>query len=226
MQYYIKEKLKEYQDDNYRIFTSRLLPGVDHILGVRLPILRRLAKEIAHMDWQSYLQQASQDSFEEIMLQGMVIGAVNVKDIEELFPYIKNFLPLINNWSVCDSFCASLKIVKRNKEQFFAFMQPYIHSPHPYEVRFVIVMLLNYYIEEFYLDRLFSIFDEIQLEHYYVQMALGWAISICYMKFPEETFMYLKKNHLSSITYRMAIRKICESKKVTMIDKKRVKQLL
>ncbi len=225
MQTYIKEKLAAHKDDEYRIFASKLLPGVDTLLGVRIPILRRLAKEIARMDWRYYLQQASQDSFEEIMLQGMVIGTVEVETLEELLPYIQGFLPLIDNWSVCDSFCASLKIVKRNKREAFLFIQSYIYSIHPYEVRFAIVMLLNYYIEEEYLERLFSLFDQVQLEHYYVQMALGWAISACYVKFPVETLAYLKKHHLSSITYRMAIRKICESKKVSRADKEVIKQL-
>ena len=51
-------------------------PGTSNILGVRLPILRKLAKKIIRGDWRAYLASAQDQSFEEIMLQGMVIGYV------------------------------------------------------------------------------------------------------------------------------------------------------
>ena len=84
-----------------------LLPGIEHVLGVRLPQLRQIAKEVAQGNWQQYLLEEPY-YFEEIMLQGMVIGAIKVEPKERL-QYVAAFVPRINSWSVCDSFCSGLK---------------------------------------------------------------------------------------------------------------------
>lgn len=111
----IKERLLELAEDGYREFSASLTPGKDNILGVRLPALRKLAKEIAKGDFRQYLKEAKDDTFEEVMLQGMVIGACKA-DIEEVLHLTANFIPKIDNWAVCDSFCSSLKITKTLKQ--------------------------------------------------------------------------------------------------------------
>ena len=110
----IREQLFELAEDEYKQFSSSLLPGIDNLLGVRLPALRKIAKQIAKKDWRSYLENADEIYFEEIMLQGMVLGYIN-DDIEDVLGYIVDFVPKINNWSVCDSFCVGLKITNKNK---------------------------------------------------------------------------------------------------------------
>ena len=104
----IRKLLESMSEESYRRFSASLLPGVDRILGVRLPAMRRLAKQIAANDWRTYLKTAQRNSFEEIMLQGMVIGYLDAPADERL-QWIANFLPSIDNWSVCDSFCSGLK---------------------------------------------------------------------------------------------------------------------
>ena len=96
-------------------------------------------------------------------------------------------MPKINNWAVCDTFCAGLKITKKHKEEMFEFLQKYLKSHKEFEIRFGVVMLLDYYIEEKYLNQLFEIFDSIENKEYYVQMAIAWAISICLIKFYDKT---------------------------------------
>ena len=64
----IKDILKEYIDQKFKDFTSVLIPGARPILGVRVPILRKLAKEIAKDDWQTYLKTAPEDTFEEVVI--------------------------------------------------------------------------------------------------------------------------------------------------------------
>lgn len=72
----IHEQLLALSEPEFQKFSSSLLPGTSNILGVRLPILRKLAKKIIRGDWRAYLASAQDQSFEEIMLQGMVIGYV------------------------------------------------------------------------------------------------------------------------------------------------------
>lgn len=206
----IKEQLLQLADEEYRKFSAKLIPNINHVLGVRLPELRKLAKHIAKADWRTYLQQADDEYFEETMLQGMVIGYVKT-DIEEILRYVADFVPKIDNWSVCDSVCVGLKFTKDNKERVWDFLQPYLSSDKEYEIRFGVVMLLDFYIEEAYISRVLRLLDNIQHEGYYVKMGVAWALSICYIKLPEPTMAYLQSNTLDDFTYNKALQKIIES---------------
>lgn len=214
----IREELLKLSEEKYREFSSRLIPGVDNILGVRLLHLRKIAKNIAKKDWRKYLKNANDTHFEEVMLQGMVIGYVNDSNIEEILVYIKNFIPKINNWSVCDSFSSGLKIANKNKEIVWEFLKKYLSSEEEYEVRFAVVMLLNYYIDEEYIRKALKELDKVNHNGYYVKMAVAWAVSVCYVKFEDITLEYLNNNNLDDFTYNKSLQKICESLKV---DKER-----
>lgn len=211
----VKEKLQSLADEKYRAFISGLLPNVDNIMGVRLPALRKVAREIAGGDWRGFLEEnpAYSESLEEIMLQGMVLGCVKA-DIEELLRYVAGFVPKIDNWSVCDSFCMGLKIVKRHKDRVWDFLQPYFISREEFELRFGIVMLLSYYIDDRYIGHVLAILDSIKHEGYYVKMAVAWTISVCFVKQPEPTMKFLQSNTLDDFTYNKALQKITESYRV------------
>lgn len=140
----IRTRLIALADEEYRQFHSKLVPGADNILGVRLPRLRELAKQLAKGDWRGYLATAPADYYEEVMLQGLVIGYAKA-DIDELLHYVTAFVPKITNWGICDSFCSSLKLTKKHKAQVWDFLQPYLQSRQEFELRFGIVMLLDFY---------------------------------------------------------------------------------
>ena len=154
----IRLQLEELAEENYRRFSAKLLPGIPNILGVRLPTLRKIAKQIAQENGLAYFQTASTESFEETMLQGMVIGYLKCS-MEERFIQIARFVPKIDNWSVCDSFCAGLKYTKNEPQKMWDFLQPYFRSSAPYDIRFAVVMLIFYYINEEYLDEIFQRLD-------------------------------------------------------------------
>lgn len=209
----IRSQLEELAEEKYRIFASKLLPGTESILGVRIPHLRKIAKEIAKGDWRSYLATATLDTFEERMIQGFVIGYAS-KDPGETLVLTKEFLPYIDNWSVCDGFCSTLKITKIYPEEFLSFIAPLLDSDKEYEVRFGAVMLLNYYITEESLEHTLSLLDGVVHEGYYAKMAVAWAVSMCFVHDPVRTMEYLKHNHLDSFTYQKTLQKIVESLKV------------
>ncbi|OAB40318.1 DNA alkylation repair protein [Paenibacillus antarcticus] len=224
MEITIREQLLELVDKDYQKFSSALIPNINSILGVRLPELRKLAKSIAKGDWRSYLEHPECEYFEEIMLQGMVIGYIKT-DIEDILTYIDSFVPKIDNWSVCDSFCVGLKFTKSNMKQVWAFLQSYLSSDKEYEIRFGVVMLLNFYIEEEYIDRVIEQLDNIEHEGYYVKMAVAWAISNCYIKLPEPTMIYLTSNSLDDFTYNKALQKITESFRVDQDNKQIIRSM-
>lgn len=221
---WIKEQLEQLKEPEFQVFTARLLPGVEPILGVRLPLLRKIAKQLAKEEWKTYMCQALDDSYEEIMLQGMVLGYAK-GNLQEKREYLSMFIPKIDNWSVCDSACASIKLAKKQPEEMWEFLQEYLHSKQEFEVRFALVQFLNYYVNQQYLERVLMAIDGVQQKDYYVKMAQAWAVSICYRDFPRETMPYLRENHLDDFTYHKALQKITESWKVSKEEKELIRTL-
>ena len=129
----LKDKLFELSDEKYKKFHSGLCPNTDNIIGVRLPKLREIAKEIAKGDWRYFLATSSNDYYEEVMINGLVI-AYSKCDVDEKLNYIESFVPKIDNWAICDSFCNSLKFVNKNKEKVWEFIQPYLKSNKEFEI--------------------------------------------------------------------------------------------
>nr|WP_280522221.1 DNA alkylation repair protein [Gilliamella apicola] len=186
---------------------------MDNLLGVRLPKLRKIAKKIVQLDYEYYLAMDNHLYFEEVMLQGMIIGEIKLPWTERS-RYVKQFISKINNWSVCDSFCCGLKFEVSEKELVWEFLQPYFASDKPYDIRFAVVMLLFYFVDDEYAQKAFTLFDQIKNDDYYVKMAVAWAISIYFRELPTLTMSYLHKNQLDDWIYNKALQKITESLKV------------
>lgn len=214
----IRNRLISLSDEKYKIFSSSLIPNIDNLLGVRLPILRKLAKEIVRGDWEEFLNAKCQ-YMEETMLQGMVIG------LKGNLSHVERFIPKINNWSVCDSFCCSLKFTKDNQSEVWEFIQKYLNSNKEYDIRFGAVMILNYFVEEKYLEKIFEFINRFSSEKYYAQMAVAWLVSVCFTKFPDKTMDFLKHTKLDDCTYNKSIQKITESLKTDKITKHKIKLL-
>lgn len=219
----IRNKLLESAEESYRDFTSKLLPGTGNILGVRLPKLRIIAKEIAKSDYLSYIQSEGM-YYEETMLQGIVIGYAKA-DAAEKLEMAKAFIPRIVNWGVCDSFCSGLKLTVKNQALVWDFIKPYASSPAEFECRFACVMILNYFVNEEYIDRVLPILSKPSSSGYYATVAAAWALSICYVRFPEKTLAVLKDPGIDDTLLRLSIRKIIESRQVEISGKEEVRSL-
>ncbi len=220
----IRERLLDLEDPKYREFHGKLLPGIDNILGVRVPDLRKLAKEIGKGDWETFLEKNEREWYENDMLQGLVIGCAKM-DFKKRMELTRTFIPRINNWAVCDVFCGSLKDTKKHKAEVWDFLQDYLKSDQEYEIRFGVVMLLSHFVEEEYLEKAFAAFDKITSEGYYVRMAVAWAVSVYFVHFPEKSFSYLKENRLDNWTYNKALQKIVESYRVDDETKKVIRKM-
>lgn len=220
----IREELEKMSDIDYKKFIENLTPGVENILGVRTSDLRKISKKIKENEnWKEYILDENIVYYEEVMLQGMLIGFI--KDCEEMVKYAELFIPRINNWAVCDNFCANLKIVKKNKDKTWRFLEKYFFSNQEYEVRFAVIMSLKYFIEEEYLDKIFEKIDNLKNSEYYVQMGVAWTVAECFIKYGDKTLEYLKNNKLDDFTFNKAIQKICESERVDKEIKLHLKKL-
>ena len=227
----IKKRLEQIAEEDYKKFNENLLPGTEHVLGVRMPKLRTLAKEVAKEDFRTYLDEAhekisvDQGSYhEEIMLEGLVIAYAKM-ELEERFFYLDRFVPKIHNWAVCDCCSNTYKFMEKYQEESFAYIDKYLHSQREYELRFGIVSLLEHFMNDTYIDQVLAICECTRHEGYYVKMAVAWTLSICYVKYPAKTRMFLEKNTMDDFTHNKTIQKIRESYRVSKEVKEELKKL-
>lgn len=207
----------------YAAFSTRLLPPMERpLLGVRLPALRKMSRDLARQGLDAALRQLTDETFEEIMLQGMVIGCARASLVDTL-DAVQAFLPKIDNWSVCDSFCCGLKIAQQNPQEVWNFLQPLFRSAHPYTVRFAVVMLLDHYRTDAFRDEALDILVHLQSDYPSVQMGIAWALSMYYVKYPDATFHAMAQ--LTDATVRrLTVQKICESRQATVEQKALLRQ--
>ena len=152
MNFNVEKELFNIQDKKYQEFQKKLCPGIENIIGIRVPVLRNYAKELLNKyNFKEIMECISDNYYEEIMLQGMLIGGAT-EEFNIIIKYIENFIPKIDNWAICDTFCVGLKITKKNKEKMWNFLQRYLKSKKEFEVRFGIVMILDYFIDEQHLE--------------------------------------------------------------------------
>lgn len=222
----VDESLREMADEKYREFHSRLIPGVESIFyGVRVPALRKLARQLVKGDWRGFVELTKDSSVYEFnMLCGMVCALAKC-DFEEKLEYVKKFIPSIDNWAVCDIVCGDLKDVKNNRERMYEFVLPYLKSQNEYEVRFAVVILMQYFVIDEYINDVLKNYDDIRHKGYYVKMAVAWGISICFVKYRNITLEYLASCNLDDFTYNKSVQKMIESFRVSREDKEMLRSM-
>ena len=204
------------RDIKYRDFHCGLGVG-DNVIEVSTPILKKIAKDIGKGNYREFLQLLGEDYYEEITLYGFII--CNIKDINESISCLNSYKQRINNWASCDLFCSGYKIVNKNKDCFWKYINDNISSDNLWIRRMFFVLILSYYVEEEYLEDIFRLCDNYNTNDYYVQMAVAWLISICYIKYSVITLVYIKNNKLDNFTHNKAIQKIRDSYRVSSEDK-------
>ena len=148
----IRDFLEAHADARYAAFSASLVPGAQRLLGVRLPVLRALARDIAKEDWRTYLDGAADDSFEETMLQGLVTGG-GAHALRGTAGARGSLRAQIDNWSLCDSPATGFKFVRKHREEAWQFLQPYLHGDDEFAQRFAWVMLLAHFVTEEFIGR-------------------------------------------------------------------------
>ncbi len=206
------------QDLNYKAFTEKLTMTKSPIIGVRVPELRKMAKE-AYTKWNvQYLDKVGERYFEEIMLAFLVLA--KIRD-EALFKkYLRVLLPKLDNWEICDIFANSIELPKVNKGSCFKLAKDLIATNKEFSTRCGIVICLNFYIEEEYLEEILQAIDDIKIDTYYSNMGIAWLLSEMYIRYPEKLEKYLQESSLNDFTINKTISKIKESYRVDEKTKK------
>lgn len=205
--------LKNIREEEYKKFNLKIITTNYEMLGIRLPILRSIAKEISKGDYKSFLNMAGSIYYEEVMIYLLVVASI--KSLDELMIYFDASIKLIDNWALCDTFCGSLKIVEKNKDYFLNIIDNLLNSKEVYRIRVGFVLLLNYYVSEEYLDLIFNYLDTINSREYYVNMAKAWLLCEVFVKYQDRGLKYLENNKLDTFTINKAISKIRDSYRVS-----------
>lgn len=207
-------------DEKYKAFNDSLIPGVEQAsIGVRLPKLREIAKELCRTQWQQFLtESASSRIHEVVLLRGLVIAGAPCS-YETRLQLLAEFIPTIENWAVCDCVCSSLKSAKKHLPETMEFLAPYLRCREEFQLRFAVVMLMDYFVTPEYIDQVLEILKQIRHQGYYVNMAVAWALSVCFVKFRDQTLALLSQRILPPWVQNKAIQKCRESRRVTEADK-------
>ncbi len=182
----VRQNLFENQDLKYLDFHAKLVPNVDknRIIGVRIPVLRKIGKNLDSNDFGWYY-------YEELMLHGFYIGYSKLNFNEKLI-LLDEFVPRINSWGICDCVCSTLKFVLNKQQDFLIYLSKFMNSENEYELRFVVVMLMDYFIDDNYVDFCVDYFSNISSDYYYVNMAVAWALSVVFVKYPQKVIKILE----------------------------------
>lgn len=209
----VLEYLKSQQDEKYKIFTSKLLPKNVELLGVRIPIIRKYAKQLIKENLSDKYLEISLDKLQyqdELFLYSILL-ANKIKTSETKIEDIKKFVPCINSWAVCDIFCSELKEIKKDTNKYLESFLHYTQSQKEYQIRFFYVLALNYFIEEEYLETIFNVIKNQEYIGYYDKMAVSWFLSMAYIKYPEQVENFLFSSTSNEFVFNKTISKICDS---------------
>lgn len=216
----VREELFKNRDLDYKAFHSKLIPDIppDKIIGVRVPVLRKIARQAVKENAEVLCEY-----YEERMIKGFIIGYRKC-GIKAHLQELADFIPLIDNWAVCDCACSTFKFTEKNREEVWSFLQPYL-SGGEYEIRFAVVMIMDYFLTDNYIDKSLKILSEIKSEYYYVNMAVAWALSTAYVKYENKTLQFIESRKLPIWVHNKTIQKICESYRVEKDKKEYLKTL-
>ena len=211
----IADLLLEARDGKYREFQKALVPGVENIIGVRLPDIRSIAKKYSGTkEGADFIDSLPHTYYDEYMAHGLMIGFLK-KDKEEIKARIDRFLPYVDNWGVCDSFVCCLKTFFKSKEYAFEFLEEQLPTDEVYRIRFALVSFLNYYMDDEYIDKVLDYTVAVKNDDYYVKMAQAWLVSVGIAKQYEKTVKLLQTGVLSPWVHNKAIQKSKESFRIS-----------
>lgn len=220
----IQEELFKIQDISYKEFHSKLIPTIDKntIIGIRIPLLRSYAMKIKYTkEADKFLNTLPHTYYDENVLHALLLSEMT--DYETFIKSIQAFLPYIDNWAVCD--VLKPKSIKKHKQIFIDEIKSWISSKDTYTIRFGVVMLMTYYLNEDYQKDYLNYPLQVKSDEYYVNMAISWFYATALAKHYDEVVKILKDKKLSVWVHNKTIQKAIESYRITKEQKEELKKL-
>lgn len=221
----IQKKLFSLADKKYAQFQSSLVPCVscEKIIGVRVPVLRRLAKELSVSDGaRAFLETLPHRFYDENVLHAILISETN--DFDACMRALDFFLPYVDNWAVSDSL--SPKVFKTHKKPLIKKINAWILSEHAFTKRFAIVMLMKHFLESDFDEKYLLRAANTESENHYVKKAIAWFFATALTKRWNETLRFLENGNLKPAVHNEALKKARESLCLSKAQKAVLKTLM
>lgn len=197
---------------NHQISMKQSRDGIYQYYGIPYPIMRDMAKSIIKSNPKTIFEELDPTIYEHLILYTMVLRGV--KDISIGLTLFDRFLSFAKDWSTVDSLCQNFVVTKEHLEVVWNFLIPLLKVDNEFVQRVVAVMVLTYFINDQYIDRLFEVLDQLTHQGYYTKMGVAWAVATIASKYPSKVIDYLHKGSLDIWTHNKAIQKAKESFRV------------
>ena len=210
----IQEELFKLQDLSYKNFISKLIPNInkDVIIGVKIPLIRTLAKKINFEDTIKFINDLPHKYHEENILHTCLMN-IYIKDLDTYLEYLDKFLPYIDNWEVCDTL--NPKIFKKDYNKVHKYLLNILKDKRTYYKRFAIVSLLQFYLGNNLYKKDLITLSKIKSNDYYVNMAISWYYSVALIKNYEEVVPLFENKILDKWIHNKSIQKAIESYRIS-----------
>ena len=220
----IRERLFALGDERYARFQSALIPNIpkETVIGVRMPMMRKLAKEIAGAEeMRAFLAELPHAYYDENILHSVLLS--QMKDYDTCMEAVEAFLPHIDNWAVCD--CLSPKAFAGHKPELLENIREWAKSEHVYTCRFGLEMLMTHFLDDDFKPEYLELPTDVKLEDYYAKMMVAWFFATALAKQWDAAVVYLQQNRLEPWTHNKTIQKARESYRITAGQKEYLKTL-
>ena len=214
----LTEKLLSMQDVPYRDFQRKLIPGLapETIIGVRMPQLRRLARQLRGTpEAADFMAALPHRFFEENQVHAGLI--MQEKDFDACLALVDNFLPYVDNWATCDQL--SPKALQTDLPRLMDSIRAWLASDHPYTVRFGVNCLMQWYLGDAFDPSVLEMVATLQHEDYYVRMGVAWYFATALALQYDAALPYIEQRRLEPWTHNKAIQKAIESRRITTAQK-------
>lgn len=228
----IKAQLTDLAQGNetYAAFNQRIVNTKMPVVGVRVPDLRRLARELAP-DMSaakiSELLRVKDVTFDYVLLCGLLITHARLDDLVAI-DLTKQYLPCVDSWAHIDIF-----VEKKRRfagEVWWDFALECLQSEAEFAVRYGVISLMTNFLDESHINQVFAALRNVKHDGYYVKMALAWLYATAAVNFFELTLAELENEHIDAWTRNKAYQKMRESRRFTpeqqaVISKKKGRKL-
>ena len=217
MQDHIVLKLAEYAKDNqaYAAFNRRIVNTKRPVIGVRVPDVRRLARQLApdmNAAKISQLLRAKNPSFEYLLLCGLLITRAQLDD-HAVIDLTKHYLSQVDSWAQIDTFVEKKR--RFASDIWWQFAQECLRDDAEFVVRYGVICLMTNFLDEAHIDRVFAALRTVSHDGYYVKMAMAWLYATAAVNFFQATLDELDCGQINGWTRRKAYQKMRESRRFT-----------
>lgn len=207
--------LNENKDDKYDAFNSPIINTSYRMLGVRTPVVKKLASSVPKDCRKKVLDgffAEKEHTYESVLFAGCL--AARKGDYAETREYLMRLIPLFGSWAHVD--CVMPLLRWADRDMLWKDFRCLLDCDGEYEKRFYIILMLDCFMSE---ERIDGVLDTLQsgvkYGQYYVDMAAAWLLAECLVKFEDKTLPLFIKPTFPKFVHNKALQKARESYRIS-----------